>query len=93
MYSQNILHNIRIHIMVGSTWLLRRAGDGALSRAPGFRAGLSSPPLDLAVHLAEMQGCGPGTLTGFRGARGCWLSLLHDKIGVVVKEHSKRVVG
>ena len=76
MYSHNILHNIHIHIMVGSTWLLRRAGYDALSRAPGFRAGLSSPPLDLAVHLAEMQGRGPGSLTGFRGARGCWLSLL-----------------
>jgi hypothetical protein len=25
------------------------------SRASGFRAGLSSPPLDLAVHLAKMQ--------------------------------------
>jgi hypothetical protein len=34
------LHNIRIHIMVGSTWLLRRAGYGALSRA-----GVSCGPL------------------------------------------------
>ena len=43
-----------IHITVGSTWLLRRAGYGALSRAR-FRAGLPSPPLGLAVHLAKMQ--------------------------------------
>jgi hypothetical protein len=40
VYSHNILHNIRIHIMVGSTWLLRRAGYGALSRA-----GVSCGPL------------------------------------------------
>ena len=43
-----------IHITVGSTWLLCRAGYGALSRA-GFWVGLPSPPLDLAVHLAKMQ--------------------------------------
>ena len=67
----------------------------ALSRAPGFRAGLSSPPLDLAVHLAEMQGCGPGTLTGL--VPWCaWMLVVVvvvDEIGVVVKEHGKRVVG
>ena len=76
MYSHNIYT-----IFAYTSWLAAHdccaVQAMALSRAPGFRAGLSSPPLDLAVHLAEMQGCGPSsTLTGFRGARGCWLSLL-----------------